>query len=213
MKPLHNTLEQEVNKLWRRYQKKNQEKFWKKYEGLISQNKVEQTRLVQQPNPTHTLSNIAPEVFKPSVGNYLVIVFVTLLAIILFAHSYVSITQKYGINGESTSLIIIVFILCVSVTTYFTWKFNTFCIEQDSLQVRKNIFAIKYTFAWSDIKYLSIEKRESEDILYRVLIINQYNKKRRKFRFLMSRDDQHTFIHRMIGKNIPIKDNSGYEGF
>ena len=203
MQPPQNTQEHRANQLWSEYDSQgNEEKFWQRYERLLK-NKSNfpsvQTTSVETPLPSDKDDDRV--VFKAPDSHYFRSGL--MLFIIFFAGLLITINISAAIkNGGIVFLAL--FSIFTLVSFHFLWQYNTFTITSDFLLVQKKTFFVKHSFAWKDIKSMSIEQKTTDNSSFLVLVINARHRKTSCFKFPLADEAQSLFVQQIRRKNISI---------
>jgi len=199
----HSSAEQKADTLWKQFNPDDQERFWEKYEGLLTQDQIPPQ--VSFPNTFLITPNA--RVFKPSISNY-----AQTAAMLVFSLLFLlSFGGSTGQSSGSDFFMILVFFFLLMVF-FETWKLNKFYAEETFLGIRNKFSFKKEYIVWKDIDSMGIFDRKSmlvNNATYRELEVKTRFGEIHKFRFPLSSSSQREFISLVKSKNILITDNSG----
>lgn len=202
MKTPQNIQEQKAHKLWSEYDSQgNEEKFWQRYERLL---KKSGKLLSSQVTSIETLlpsGNDDRVVFKAPDSHYFRSGL--MLFIIFFAGLLITINISAAIKNGGIAFLSL-FSIFTLVSFHFLWQYNTFTITPGFLLVQKKAFLIKHSFAWKDIKSMSIEQKITDNSSFLVLNINTRHHKTSCFKFPLADEAQSLFVQQVRRKNISI---------
>jgi len=200
--------EKAAQKLWKQFNRHNEEAFWPQYEGLLATHRVAKVRktnhtVIQEESPSSLL--VKNQAFKPTPEYYLYSSLVVMAYLAITALLVISVMQsEIPLVENQTIMLALSGYLAVFLFTFnFTLGFNIFKTDSQYLLVYRPFFFAHSHEKWDDIASIVIEKDLSgEGGIKQRLILRTFEQKTRKYNYPLS-PESHQLFFEFLKAKIP----------
>ena len=203
MKPLPLTpKEKKADKLWSKFNRKEQATFWNDYEKLIEQSKphkvvVPKTSHTASPNVPPPLPTLRKMVFRQSADKFMrasaALLITSLFMVAIFAMTYDSEAGFIMIPFMAIFLSIVVHMVVTNV--------NNFEVDQHHFSVHRKFMFTRVNFKWQTIQAVHIEQDDSDnghDLCIRI------HTKTKQYKFNYELDNYtHDHLMKVLRQRVP----------